>query len=290
MDQGGIAGQAISSSTISSCASSGTFAINGKTAGGVVGYLSDSTVSSCLCSSTLDGSNYVGGIVGSSSGGTITGSTYSGTVKGWEYLGGIAGNTNGSLSGNSMQGDIYVYRTDDDNGKVNKTIRDFGFNYTLSNGGDGNVSYSTGSPVEYGRLDISSYRSSKHINFIYGNSDDEDGNTVSGTSKITVQDNYVRYSLSISTGKDDYWDWGVNYLKVYGTFTVSATRYEEQYFEHQDTESTDGPSKGTTSGSDEESYTCSGFLSIGAGWDKSVNGFIDDMGSTSDTDNFTGSW
>ena len=102
--------------------------------------------------------------------------------------------------------------------------------------------------------------------------------------------NYVRYSLSISTGKSDDWEWGVRYLNVYGTFTVSADRYEEQYFEHQDTESTDGTKIASTSGSDYEEHKNSGFLSIGAGWIACADGMISDMSSTSDTVDFTGSW
>lgn len=233
VDMAGIAGQATGSSTISSCAVSGTFSISGNTSGGVVGYLESSTVTSCTNSSTLDGKEYVGGIVGSASSGTITSCTYSGTVKGSKYLGGIAGNATGTVSGNTMNGNIFAYRdlTSDDTGKKdgNAYAYDLGFSITYDNSTGPKYTYAISSnDARHGILDVGTYCSNNAIRFAVGSVDVNSSNTISSSSKITVQDYSVKYTLSVTTYDshvEQFAGFGDNYCYI--ALSIAASKGSE---------------------------------------------------------------
>lgn len=290
VDAGGISGQAYNSSVITECSTSGTINLSGQTIGGVVGYLNNSSVTSCTVSSDIIGKDYIGGIVGSGSGYTVTGNTYSGTVKGYTHLGGIAGHQESStITGNTMNGNIYVYRTDDDNGKKSQGINSFNFGYSVSHSGDGNVSSSNGSQVEFGVIDIAKFREDNKINFVYGDDSSIVDNTVSNASRITFQDNFVKYTLSISTDKNTN---GTIHLAWYeyhvtGTFTVSASRYEEISVDKNGARY-DGTSKGSTSKSASVDGSDSGVWSIGASWGDAYSDFEGKISNCSY--DFTDTW
>ena len=76
---------------ISNCYVSGTITASGSRVGGLVGYASDCTITSCHTEATVTGDDETGGLVGYASDCTITNCHTSGVINGSQYVGGLVG-------------------------------------------------------------------------------------------------------------------------------------------------------------------------------------------------------
>ena len=264
--------------------------IDGSTyVGGIVG-CNAGTVQNCISYSSIECASYLGGIVGYNTG-TISGSTYASNyqLKGYSYIGGIAGYNSGTLSGNTMNGNIYVYRIDDDYGKISSKIDDFNFGYSFTHTGDGNVSYSDGGISSFGKVNMSNYINTNNIHFVVGNTSSSSGANVYKDSKITLQDNYVNYSLTIS-GVSKNTDGTVHLVwyeyHVLATFAVYGAWYYEQYIEF------DGYTGGSLEDTKNISKSFNGengaVWSIGGSYANAFNDLVNKFKAA--TYDFTGTW
>lgn len=90
---GGLVGQALSSTTVDNCYTTGTVTGSANYTGGLVGEnVTSSTVSNCYSTASVSGTNYVGGLVGDNYDSSIVSNSYStGTVSGDNICGGLLG-------------------------------------------------------------------------------------------------------------------------------------------------------------------------------------------------------
>jgi hypothetical protein len=100
---GGLAGCIQSNARIINCSVSGAVrSLSGEPdqrVGGLVGFLSNSSITNCYSNATVSGKNYIGGIVGYFfSGSSVINCYSSATVSGITGIGGIAGMSGGSIS------------------------------------------------------------------------------------------------------------------------------------------------------------------------------------------------
>lgn len=297
---GGVTGTMGAGTTITSTTTSARVNVtkDSSYAGGIAGNVGGANISITNCTASgevIANKKYAGGIVGyaigtSSSKITITGNTYSGTVYGKEYLGGIVGYmSNSTVTGNTMNGNIYVYRTDSDNGKKSASMNNFGFSYSLTHD-DGTLSFTPGSGIYYGKYDIRSHIDTNNIDHIIGNGENEN-NTVSNTSKITVVDDYVYYTIAMTyKDKNRTGSIGMYNYYIYAKFAIAATRYTEQFIYYNDSNTYDGEAAANkTIETDQLTGSDAGWWSIGAGYGDAFTDLQNNKIPETSFD-FTGTW
>ena len=129
-----------------------------------------------------------------------------------------------------MNGHIYGYRAEDDDGKRCQNLTDFGFSYTMTVQKDSpGYTFSISDNNErIGAIDIATYISTNHIQFGAGNSDNT-GVTVHADSRIKIQDTSVYYEFSYTShaSEDDKDGVAWGYIRTYITITVVGTLANE---------------------------------------------------------------